>query len=51
MINRKRGTFLAIQWLRLYLLMQWLWVESIVGDLRSHMVCGQRQNHKTEEIL
>ena len=36
------GTSLAVQWLRLCLPMQGLWVRSLVGKLRSHMPCGQK---------
>ena len=32
--------FLAVQWLRLNLLMQGLWVRSLVRELRSHMLLG-----------
>ena len=31
------GTFLAVQWLRLYLPMQWVQVQSMARELRSHM--------------
>ena len=32
--------FLAVQWLRLHLTMQGLWVRSLVGEPRSHMPHG-----------
>ena len=32
--------YLAVQWLRLNLLMQGLWVRSLVRELRSHMLLG-----------
>ena len=35
------GTSLAVPWLRLRLPIQGLWVQSLVGELRSHMACGQ----------
>ena len=41
------GTSLAVQWLRLCLPMQWLWVRSLVRDLRLHMLRGQKSKHKT----
>lgn len=31
------NTSLAVQWLRLCLLMKGVWVPSLVGELRSHM--------------
>ena len=42
MTERKEalGTFLAVQWLRLYLPMQGVRVQSMVGELRSHMPLG-----------
>ena len=36
------GTSLAVQWLRLPLPMQGVWVWSLVGELRSHMPHGQK---------
>ena len=39
------GTFLGVQCLRLCLLIQGVWVQSLVGELRSHMPLGQ--NTKT----
>ena len=30
------GTSLVVQWLRIYLVMQGTWVQSLVGKLRSH---------------
>ena len=38
-----QGTFLAIQWLRLHLSMQGAQVQSLVGELRSHMSCNQEK--------
>ena len=31
------GTFQVVQWLRIHLTMQGTWVQSLVGELRSHM--------------
>ena len=45
------GTSLVIQWLRLCLPMQRLWVQSLVGELRSHMPQAKKPKHKTEAIL
>ena len=36
------GTSLAVQWLRPCLPMQEVWVQSLVGDLRSHMPRSQK---------
>ena len=36
------GTSLVVQWLRLRLPMQGVWVRSLVGELRSHMPPGQK---------
>ena len=36
------GTSLEVQWLRFNLPVQWVWVRSLVGELRSHMPCGQK---------
>ena len=35
------GTSLVVQWLRLHTT-QGVWVRSLVGELRSHMACGQK---------
>ena len=43
--SKVAGTSLAVQWLRLCLAMQGVRVQSLVGELRSHMPCGQ--NTKT----
>ena len=34
------GTSLSTQWLRLYIPVQEVWVESLVGELRSHLPQG-----------
>ena len=34
---------MLVQWLRLRLPMQGVWVQSLVGELRSHMPRGQRK--------
>ena len=36
------GTSLAVQWLRLCLPMQGVWVQSLLGMLRAHMLHGQK---------
>ena len=40
------GTSLEVQWLRLCLPMQGMWVWSLVGELRSHMPCGAAKKIK-----
>ena len=40
--KQKEGTFLAVQWLRLHLPKQGVWVRSLVKELRSHRHCGQK---------
>ena len=37
-----QGTFLAVQWLRLHLPMQGLWVQSLVRKLRYYMPLSQK---------
>ena len=39
--RRYLGTFLVVQWLKLCLPTQWVYVQSLVRALRSHMPCGQ----------
>ena len=43
------GPSLAVQWLRLHLPMQGMWVSSLIWKLGSHIPQGQK--HKTEAIL
>ena len=44
------GTSLAVQWLRLHLPMQGVWVQSLVTELRSHMPPGQKpKKHKQQK--
>ena len=43
------GTSLMVQGLGLCLPMEKMWIQSLVGDLRSHMPHGQK--YKTEAIL
>ena len=46
------GTALAVQGLRLHFPMERVQVWPLVGELRSHMTCGQKKpKHKTEKIL
>ena len=45
------GTCLAVQWLRLHLPMQGAQVQSLVGEVRSHMPHSQKIKHKTETVL
>ena len=48
--EKKRRTFLTVQWLRLHLPMQEVWVQSPVRELRSHMPHGQKlQNIKQKQ--
>ena len=44
--NACQGTFLMIEWLRLHLPMQRVWVQSLFGKVRSHMPRGQKKNPK-----
>ena len=44
-------TSLVVQGLRLRLLMQVVWSQSLVGELRSRMPPGQKAKHKTEAVL
>ena len=37
-----RGTSLVVQWLRIHLQMQGMWVRSLVGELRSYMPQGNQ---------
>ena len=39
---RGGGTFLVVQWLRIYLPMHGTWVQSLAGKLRSHMLQGNQ---------
>ena len=41
------GTSLVVQWLRIHLPMQGTGVRSMVGELRSHMPCGQLLSPQT----
>ena len=41
------GTSLVVQWLKLSFPVQEVWVQSLLGELRSHMPCGQKT--KTEQ--
>ena len=41
------GTSLVVQWLRLS--MQGVWVWFLVGDLRSHMPCSQKNQNKEQK--
>ena len=55
-LKRKKGcgTCLEVQWLRLCLRMQGVWVWSLVGELRSHMPCGQKNQNtgkKKKEVI
>ena len=42
---------LVTQWLRLCFPMQEVRVQSLVGELRSHILLAKKPKHKTEEIL
>ena len=43
------GTSLVFQWLVLHLSMQEVQVQSLIGELGSHMPCGQNQNIKQRQ--
>ena len=43
---KRSGTSLAIQWLRLCLLVQGVWVQSLVWEPRSHMLCSLDQKKR-----
>ena len=47
--NFSLGTSPVVQWLRLRLLMQGLWVQTLVRELRSSMPCGQK-NHRSKIV-
>ena len=47
-ILESSGTSLAVQWIGLHLLMQRVWVQSLVGELHA---CSQKPKHKREAIL
>ena len=42
------STSLLVQWLKLYLPVQGVWVRTLVSKLRSHMSCSGKSKHKTE---
>ena len=43
------GTSLVVQWLRICFPMHWMWVRSLVEELRSHMLQGnQPKSHKED---
>ena len=42
-------TSLVVQWLRLHLPMQGVWVRSLVRELRSHMPYSQKKDPETEQ--
>ena len=45
-----KGTFLVVQWLRLTLPVQGVWVLALLGAFRSHMPHGQKnQNIKQKQ--
>ena len=37
---QQEGTSLVVQWLRICLVMQGMWVRSLVRELRSHVLWG-----------
>ena len=43
--KKNEGTSLEVQGLRLHLLMQRVQVQSLVGELSSHMACGQKNQN------
>ena len=40
------GTSLVVHWLGLYLLLQGMQVQSLVRELRSHMLCDKKKKTK-----
>ena len=44
-----QGTPVVVQWLRLHLPMQGVWVQSLVRELRSRLPCGQKTKHKKQK--
>ena len=56
-VKENVGTSLAVQWLRLHLLVQGLQVQSLAQELGSQVHCDQKKKqkknpkHKTEAIL
>ena len=52
--NNVQGTSLVVQWLRLHLPMQEVWVQPLVGDPHASWTKNKNKNktkHKTEAIL
>ena len=47
--NLRTGTSLVVQWLRLMLPMQGVRVQSLVGELKSHMPCDVAKNYKKKK--
>ena len=41
-LKKELGTSLVVQWIRLHLPMQGVRVQSLVGELRSHVPRGQK---------
>ena len=50
-LKKHTGSSQAVEWLRLRLPWQEAQVRSLIGELRSHMSCGQKSKHKTEALL
>ena len=44
-----QGSPVVVQWLRLHLPMQGVWVQSLVRELRSRLPCGQKTKHKKQK--
>ena len=47
--NNEAGTSLVVQGLRLRASTAGAWVQSLVGELRSHMLCGSAKTNKQKK--
>ena len=47
----RHGTSPVVQWLRIHLPIQGAWVQSLVGELRSHMPRSTAKKKKRNTIL
>ena len=45
-----QGTSLVVQWLGLYTFTAEGWVQSLVGELRSHKPCGAAKKKYTQDL-
>ena len=43
-------TSLMVQWLRVHLPMQGMWVQALIGELQSHMLQGKPETHNWDPV-